>query len=633
MAWEQNGCKRKGRGSKELLIIDNMLTKQAKKKLKNISMAWIDYQKAFDSVPHSWLIEVLKIYKVNPQVIALLQYLMSTWRTTLTVRGGTATYKTTDVEIRRGIFQGDSLSPLWFCLALNILSRMLNRSAYAYSINDQAKLTHLFYMDDLKLYARGRKQLEGLLELVRKFSEDIGMSFGLEKCATVNVKRGKMSEEENIVLSDGREVASLRTEDRYKYLGIQQTYEIRHKENKEDTKNELLRRVRKILKSHLSAKNKLMAINIWAIPPFTYTAGLLTWSKTDLEQVDRSIRTSLTRHGMLHPNSAIERLYLPRKEGGRGMTNLEEACLKEKENINKYFLKTNLPVHQWVAATASPRVTDEDVAVRENRLEKFRQAWQAKPLHGRFYASLHQVEVDLQSSNTYLTQGYLFPQTEGTFLAIQDQVVPTRTYIKHILKQQVETTKCRLCNAAEESVQHLSSGCSSIAGTKYLNRHNNMGKVVHQLLGLQKQLIQHFIPHHIYTPQTILEDEQCKVYWDLTVITDIGVEHNRPDMVLWDKQNKTATIIDFAVPLDHNLAKSYAEKISKYEALSQQMKDMWRLRRVTIMPLVISANGLVHRKTIQHLKELNLPQNTITWMQKAVILGTVNIIRKIIYPH
>lgn len=633
MAWEQNGCKRKGRGSKELLIIDNMLTKQAKKKLKNISMAWIDYQKAFDSVPHSWLIEVLKIYKVNPQVIALLQYLMSTWRTTLTVRGGTATYKTTDVEIRRGIFQGDSLSPLWFCLALNILSRMLNRSAYAYSINDQAKLTHLFYMDDLKLYARGRKQLEGLLELVRKFSEDIGMSFGLEKCATVNVKRGKMSEEENIVLSDGREVASLRTEDRYKYLGIQQTYEIRHKENKEDTKNELLRRVRKILKSHLSAKNKLMAINIWAIPPFTYTAGLLTWSKTDLEQVDRSIRTSLTRHGMLHPNSAIERLYLPRKEGGRGMTNLEAACLKEKENINKYFLKTNLPVHQWVAATASPRVTDEDVAVRENRLEKFRQAWQAKPLHGRFYASLHQVEVDLQSSNTYLTQGYLFPQTEGTFLAIQDQVVPTRTYIKHILKQQVETTKCRLCNAAEESVQHLSSGCSSIAGTKYLNRHNNMGKVVHQLLGLQKQLIQHFIPHHIYTPQTILEDEQCKVYWDLTVITDIGVEHNRPDMVLWDKQNKTATIIDFAVPLDHNLAKSYAEKISKYEALSQQMKDMWRLRRVTIMPLVISANGLVHRKTIQHLKELNLPQNTITWMQKAVILGTVNIIRKIIYPH
>lgn len=39
MAWEQNGCKKKGRGCKELLVIDKMLTKQAKKRLKNISMA------------------------------------------------------------------------------------------------------------------------------------------------------------------------------------------------------------------------------------------------------------------------------------------------------------------------------------------------------------------------------------------------------------------------------------------------------------------------------------------------------------------------------------------------------------------------------------------------------------------
>lgn len=239
----------------------------------------------------------------------------------------------------------------------------------------------------------------------------------------------------------------------------------------------------------------------------------------------------------------------------------------------------------------------------------------------------------MASSNTYLMQGYLFPQTEGTFLAIQDQIIPTRTYLKYILQQQVESTKCRLCNVAEESVQHLSSGCSTIANTKYLARHNNMGKVVHQLLCLQKDLIQHFTPHHVYTPKTVLENQHSKVYWDLTLITDRGVEHNRPDMVVWDKLNKTATIIDFAVPQDNNLAKTYAEKIRKYEALAHQMKDMWKLKSVIIKPLVITVNGLVHRKSTQHLKELNLPKNTITWMQKAVILGTVNILRKVVYPH
>lgn len=59
-------------------------------------------------------------------------------------------------------------------------------------------------MDDNKLYARGRRQLEGLLELVRRLSEDVGMTFGIKKCATVQVRRRKMVEtDDRIVLADG----------------------------------------------------------------------------------------------------------------------------------------------------------------------------------------------------------------------------------------------------------------------------------------------------------------------------------------------------------------------------------------------------------------------------------------------
>ncbi|XP_045463778.1 uncharacterized protein LOC123673337 [Harmonia axyridis] len=486
-------------------------------------------------------------------------------------------------------------------------------------------------MDDLKLYARGRAQLEGLLELVRNFSVDIGMTLGLEKCAAIIVKRGKIVEEENVRLRDGKEINTLSTEEKYKYLGIQQTFEIRQQENKEHAKTELLRRVKLILKSQLSSKNKIMAINIWAIPSFTYTVEALTWSRTDLQLIDRKIRTTMTQFGLLHPNSAIERIYLPRKEGGRGLSSLEDTCKKEIVNIKKYFKNTYLPIHQWV--TAQESMAHEDGEDRENSAEMLRQNWQTKQLHGRFYASLHLEEVDVAASNIYLTQGYLFPQTEGTIFAIQDQVVPTRNYSKHIMKKQIESTKCRLCNNAEETTQHLVSGCSVIASTKYLSRHDNMGKVVHQLLCLNKNLIQHFTPHHLYVPAAVMENNETKIYWDLTILTDIGTEHNRPDMVVWDKKNRTAVIIDFAVPQDQNMMKTYAEKIRKYEPLSRQMRDMWKLRRVEIIPLIISVNGLVLKKTVQHIKDLEMQNNTITWMQKAVLLGTVNIIRQVIYPH
>ena len=86
---------------------------------------------------------------------------------------GQGTVKTRIMQIRRGIFQGDSLSPLLFCMALNPLSTELNRTGCGYRMSTghgrTAKcqhISHLLYMDDLKLYGRNSDQLDGLLHTV-----------------------------------------------------------------------------------------------------------------------------------------------------------------------------------------------------------------------------------------------------------------------------------------------------------------------------------------------------------------------------------------------------------------------------------------------------------------------------------
>ncbi|XP_044755036.1 uncharacterized protein LOC123313989 [Coccinella septempunctata] len=594
LAWEQNGCKKKARGCKELLVIDNVVTKQARRRLKNISMCWIDYQKAYDSVPHSWLVEILRIYKISPDIIHLWEHLMGTWRTTLSVKG-TKSYRTKEISIKRGIFQGDNWSTEWFCPALNPLSNILNRSNYGYRIDDYAKLTHLFYVDDLKLYARGTAQLQGELELVRNFSADIKMKFGLEKCSVVHVKRGKMAEEGDMELINGTSIRSLGLENTYKYLGIQQSFEIRQKRSMEVAEEEFKKRINKVLKTELNAKNKITAINMWAIPVLTYTSGILTC--------------------------------------------LEAATEKEIKSLGNYFLSSNLPVHKRVVLwdkkytalnLASPAEPETDV----DPLENMRERWRSKVLHGRFHASINQPEVDKTRSHTYLVAGYLYASTEAALHAIQDQVVPTRNYSKYIMKQQVENTKCRICNQVEETVQHLSGGCTPLASTKYLGRHNNMGKVVHQLLGLRWGLIGNFTPQYKYTPVAVAENEQAKIFWDFPFVTDRALEHNRPDLVLWMKREGISVIEDFSVPLDHNIAQAYDSKIVKYTELARELKTLWKLeRQVRILPLVISGNGLVHVNTTKHLAELQLPDNTLQWMQKAVVLGTVAIIRQIVFPQ
>ena len=57
---EQKGFLRHSRATKDQLLIDKMVLKNSKKPHKNLSMAWIDFHKAFDSVPHDWLLSCLK---------------------------------------------------------------------------------------------------------------------------------------------------------------------------------------------------------------------------------------------------------------------------------------------------------------------------------------------------------------------------------------------------------------------------------------------------------------------------------------------------------------------------------------------------------------------------------------------
>ena len=69
---EQKGCRRKSRGTKDHLLVDKMVMRNCKRRKTNLSMAWIDYRKAFDMVPHSWIIECLKIYVAAENIVTLL---------------------------------------------------------------------------------------------------------------------------------------------------------------------------------------------------------------------------------------------------------------------------------------------------------------------------------------------------------------------------------------------------------------------------------------------------------------------------------------------------------------------------------------------------------------------------------
>ena len=218
------------------------------------------------------------------------------------------------------------MSPLVFVLALIPLSLILRKAKAAYEFSEsKEKINHLLFMHDLKLYSRSEKGLDSLVQTVRVFSEDIGMEFGIEKCAMLVMEKGKIVKSVGIELPDGTVIKSLQEGESYKYLGILEADKYLEEKMKLNVSKEYIRRIGKVLKSKLNGGNLVHGVNTWTVSILRYSAAFASWKKSELQAIDRKTRKLFTIYGALHRKSDVDRLYIPRKEGRRGLISIEDC--------------------------------------------------------------------------------------------------------------------------------------------------------------------------------------------------------------------------------------------------------------------------------------------------------------------
>ena len=267
---EQKGCRKGSRGTTDLLYIDRAVIKEVKSRNKNLAMAWIDYKKAYDMFPHSWVIECLDLFGVAEITKSLLVNSMEKWKVMLC----SGNSELGEVEIKRGIFQGDFLSTLVFVLALIPLSLILRKAKVAYEFSEsKEKINHLLFVDDLKLYSRNEKVLDLIVQTVHVFSEDIGMEFGIEKCAMLVMEKGKIVKSVSIELPGGKVIKSLQEGESCRYLGILEADKSLEEKMKLIVLKEYIRRLIKVSKSKFNGGNLVCGVNTWAVSLLRYSAA------------------------------------------------------------------------------------------------------------------------------------------------------------------------------------------------------------------------------------------------------------------------------------------------------------------------------------------------------------------------
>ena len=629
---EQKGFRKQSRGCKDQLLIDKCIMKNNIN--TNINFAWIDYEKAYDSIPHSWIKEVLELYKIDPTTSNFIIQSMQTWKTKMHLHHKNGTVTTKTILIRRGIFQGDSLSPLLFCICLFPLTNMLNRTNIGVHISKrkQKRINHLLYMDDIKLFANGDRNMNRLMNLLKTFNTDVNMKLGIDKCAIFKSNKGKIEKDLLNLLP------SLNPDSGYKYLGLIESSTFHQKNIKENAKKQYYKRLRNILKANLNGLNTSLAIKLFAVPTLRYSFGVIHWTDTELHQIDRKTRKILFQFKYHHPKSDVNNIYIPRSQGGRGIPCIYDIHSIEISNIAHYLSSSNdifLNEVKYYEACATPfksilrfqkngpkyktqlKCDEEHKLLRNN-----------KTIYGKFFKSQQDTPtINLIKSNSWLKKSYLRFETESVICAAQEQALMTN-WKKHMCNIPTPTSKCRLCKKFDETIMHVASGCKMLANNLYLNRHNKVATYIHWCV---LQDLKQNVPNkwYLHKPERSMDVDNITIMWDFTIITDTKVPHNKPDIIIHDRINHKCLIVEVSIPQDINILQKYAEKIRNYRPLEIELTKCWNLNQIETVPIILGALGSVSDDTLSNLDYISRRIN-FNIVQKTVLIGTQSILKNVL---
>ena len=140
------------------------------------------------------------------------------------------------------------MPPLLFVICMMPLTQILRNLKSAYTLKNGEKLNHLLFMNDLKIFAKSKREINGLVSTVKILSSDIEMKFGIKRFGVLVLKREKVVSSEGVEMPDGERIKEVE-KNGYRYLSILEYKKIKESKMKENFRKEYLSRTKLIMKS------------------------------------------------------------------------------------------------------------------------------------------------------------------------------------------------------------------------------------------------------------------------------------------------------------------------------------------------------------------------------------------------
>ncbi len=585
---ETPGC------SENLSILEGVI-KLSKREKKPLAVVFIDFAKAFDSVSHNHIQAVLARRRIDELFRQLIRDSYRGCFTRVNTKGG----KTAKILLKRGVKQGDPLSPLLFNLAVDPLLYALERYGEGFCVKG-GKVTSLAFADDLVLLSGSWQGMRNNLAILEQFCMTTGLKVNPSKCHSFMI--GASGSRKYTINNCGEwslagaPIHLIKEHESVKYLGV----EINPWKGikKPPLRSMVSDMLEQLSGPYLKPFQRLELLKVYALPRTIYVADHGRVGRALLNECDRDIRSRVKAWLHLEPSTADGLLYARPRDGGLGIVRLAKhiptiqlrrlmRLYESLDECTRTITRAAVPLSElrklWsslqdnpVGREAARNITEKEISDSVTSTKVWRKAefsrWCTLGSQGNGVIVFHEDKI----SNAWLSDignSNIMTSSEKILgLKLRTNTVPTMSTMWSGRKVSDAKYTCRLCKNGRETLKHIIGKCATLKRNR-MSRHNKICNL------LRKECEK--------LGWTVLQEKRLSL-----PSGEVGV----PDLIL--RKGSAAMTLDIAIPFETSvstLADAEQAKTVKYRKFAGAVKNLFPgVDSVYVSGFPVGARGKWH---------------------------------------
>ncbi|CAK9799114.1 Retrovirus-related Pol polyprotein from type-2 retrotransposable element R2DM [Anthophora plagiata] len=571
----------------------------------------IDISKAFDTIPHDALVDALEAKGIPVEVSEYIRKMYNGSKTVIQCKNN----ETIEMDLLRGVKQGDPLSPLLFNLVLDPIIGVIDETTEGIKIGDSS-VSILAFADDLVLLARSTSEAQKQAKIIYEYLKKLKMEINVQKCQSFRVVcKSKSWHLENPVIKMGQQaIPYADPEATIEYLGVAMNP---WRGMQQPSSDEIIKGAQCIKKMGLKPHQKVNLIRTYLLPRYIHNLVANPPPLGLLDKIDHEIKSIIKEILHLHPSTTDGLIYTEKSHGGLGVQRVAnivklakiksylkmkeakdvaviEACARQESIVQKYARSIGL---QWPYTFEEIEATR--ISLRKKDTEKWRQLVSqgqgVKEFFGDEIGNKWLYHPELLKPSRYLDALKLRTNTFGTKVALNRA------------KKGMDV-RCRRCGVQAETLGHILGNCIQTKPLR-IRRHNEICKMVAENL-----------PRH------------CAVFEEPTV--NVLGELLKPDLVI--KDHSRVYVVDVTVRYEdqENLQKAYKQKIQKYKDTAEVLRIKLNGTEAEVIPIVVGCRGAMPKCTKNNLKRLGLRKDNMLTASLIALRSSIEMANLFIdYDH